>query len=321
MRATRPMPLFLLLLLGALRSAQAPQVTLKAAAAGFSAKLDCGTGGIAVTSATYEPTDPAIACEPINGKPLSDKDCRPVVATACDGKSSCDFPVCPYAEFPGGGPGNDGAACQAKTAPIVGDPCPNHVKAFVVEYDCTTDMGWTLVAVLLVGGGLYVGAGVAHGSKASGKPLALDSHPHHRQWQELRALAMDGAAYARARAQGRAGGYEPVRVEAASAAAGGGGGGRNVEGAKAGGSGGGGGGGKAKRDKQASEKRSSKSVKGKGSRTQPADAPAARTHRQQQDATEAPPRVSESEEGGAAAGTGSSSSAAGGGGRWVHLPG
>ena len=86
--------------------------------------------------------------------------------------------------------------------------------AQVVDWECTSTSGWTLVALIVGGGGLYVGIGVLFGAKTGGKPVALGSHPHCRQWHELRSLALDGLWYARGRAQGRGAGHEPIRCAA-----------------------------------------------------------------------------------------------------------
>eukprot|EP01043_Picozoa_sp_COSAG02_P042148 COSAG02_NODE_3558_length_6563_cov_38.861850_2_plen_359_part_00 len=44
---------------------------------------------------------------------------------------------------------------------------------------------------------LYVAGGVGFTAKSQGKAVALASHPHYPQWQEVRGLVMDGVKYAR----------------------------------------------------------------------------------------------------------------------------
>ena len=293
--------LLVVMVVGIPQAARAPQVTLPAAAAGFTADLDCGTGGaIVVTSALYEPADPTIVCTPLAGKPLPPKTVGPAVAEACDGKPSCVYPVCPYVGFPGGGPGNDGAACAKPAVPPTGDPCPNHPKQFVVEYSCT-HTGWMLAAMILVGGGVYVGGGVLHGSKAGGKAVALASHPHYGQWQELRALALDGVAYARGRARGATGGYETVRGAVSSGA-------RHGERPRQYSSNSG---------KQKGEKRPSSSSEKTSSKGTSKHSTNHRQKTQENDKTAVAPGTARAAPG--AALEADSSSAAGGGGRWVHV--
>lgn len=289
--------LVLLLVLGARRIAHAPHVTLPAAAAGYTAELECGKSTIQVSSALFEPTDPGAVCTPLQGKPLPDKEVGPIVATACNGKSTCNFPVCPFVGFGGGGPGNDGAACAAPAAPpVVGDPCPNKPKKFVVEYLCTR-AGWTFVAIAVVGCGLYIGGGLLYGSKVGGKSVALDSHPHHRQWLELRSLTLDGVAYARGWARGTTEGYQPVRGDAADSSGGKKPGRCSSSGGKSKGG---------KRPSSKSEKRSSN-----GATTDT-------SHRSQEDGHETKLGPSSAAVGSGAPTT-SISSASGGGGRWVHV--
>ena len=53
-----------------------------------------------------------------------------------------------------------------------------------------------LVALVLVVA-VYVGGGIGCSMRASGAPARIASHPHWRQWQELRSLCMDGMAFTR----------------------------------------------------------------------------------------------------------------------------
>ena len=291
------------MVLGARRVAHAPQVTLPAAAAGYTAELACGKSTIQVSSALFEPTDPGAVCTPLQGKPLPDKEVGSVVAIACNGKSTCSFPVCPFVGFSGGGPGNDGAACAAPAAPpVVGDPCPNKPKKFVVEYVCTR-AGWTFVAIVGVGCALYVGAGIIYGSKVGGKPVALDSHPHHHLWLELRSLTLDGVAYARGWVRGTAEGYQPVRGDDADSSGGKNGeqpGRRSSSGSKSKGG---------KRPSSKSEKRSSNGAARDASHRSKSQVDHGHETKLGQGAAVV----------GSGAPTTTVSSAAGGGGRWVHV--
>ena len=55
--------------------------------------------------------------------------------------------------------------------------------------------GVSLVAVLAVAGLVYIGGGVVLGSRATGKPLTAQVHPHWGRWQQLAALCADGVAH------------------------------------------------------------------------------------------------------------------------------
>ena len=163
--------------------------------------------------------------------------------------------------------------------------------------------GWTLAAALLVCGAVYVGLGVAHGSRTGGKKPGLALHPHHDRWMELLALCADGAAFARGGARKPRAGYAPV---------GGGGGSRRNSAAKAGEDRQGRGDGDRSRKKEKKEKgdkkeRRDKGTKGKRER---------RRGETEGDAVSAPPPPPAAPAPAPAAGT-----AAGDGGRWVHVPG
>ena len=161
--------------------------------------------------------------------------------------------------------------------------------------------GWTLAAALLVCGAVYVGLGVAHGSRTGGKKPGLALHPHHDRWMELLALCADGAAFARGGTRKPRAGYAPV-----------GGGSRRNSAAKAGEDRQGRGDGDRSRKKEKKEKgdkkeRRDKGTKGKRER---------RRGETEGDAVSAPPPPPAAPAPAPAAGT-----AAGDGGRWVHVPG
>ncbi len=297
-----PLHLMLLLVLVARRIAHAPQVTLPAAAAGHTAELECGKSTIQVSSALFEPTDPSVVCTPLQGKPLPDKEVGPIVATSCNGKSSCNFPVCPFAGFGVGGPGNDGVACAAAAAPpVVGDPCPNKPKKFVVEYLCTR-AGWTFVAIVVVGVGLYIGGGMLYASQVVGKPVALDSHPHHLRWLELRSLTLDGFAYARGCARGTTEKYQPICGDVADSSIG-----KNRE----------------QPNRQSSSDSKSKGGKRPSSKSQKRSSNGAAREASHRSKSQMDGRETKVGPGAATVGSGapttSISFAAGGGGRWVHV--
>ena len=63
---------------------------------------------------------------------------------------------------------------------------------------------------MLVGSVVYAGAGFAYNRKVKGAE-GLEALPHQAFWMELRAMVMDGVAFARG---GHGGGArEPLRVE------------------------------------------------------------------------------------------------------------
>jgi hypothetical protein len=289
--------LLLLLLLGAAPLVRAPEVKLAAAAAGKTAQLACHGGSIAIQSAIFTKAAGSTAvCTPTI--PGSVPDVTHVLAAACNGKLSCAFPVCPFKGFGAGD-------CPHSVMPPLGDPCPNVPKDFAADWKCTASGGWSLVALILGCGGLYVGLGVLFGSRAGGKRIALASHPHHRQWGELRALALDGLVFARALAHGQAAaGYEPVCRAAAAA-----GSDERAERPDEGKTKGGGSRGHSKREKPApTAKRDRKKNLPKGEAGASSPRKGQRTPRDEVKSAIASESVAPG-----------NTSAAGGGGRWVHI--
>ena len=168
--------------------------------------------------------------------------------------------------------------------------------------------GWTLAAALLVCGAVYVGLGVAHGSRAGGKKPGLALHPHHDRWMELLALCADGAAFARGGARKPGAGYAPVGGGSSSGVRSG----RRNSAAKAGEDRQGRGDGDRSRKKEKKEKGDKKERRekgGKGKRER-------RRGEREGDAVSAPPPPPTAPAPAPTAGT-----AAGDGGRWVHVPG
>jgi hypothetical protein len=70
-----------------------------------------------------------------------------------------------------------------------------------VEFYPPSRLGWTLSAILLLGGAAYVAGGVALGKRAGGKAAGLPAHPHYGRWLVLRGLCTDGVRFARSGGQ------------------------------------------------------------------------------------------------------------------------
>ena len=65
-----------------------------------------------------------------------------------------------------------------------------------VEWYGSSDWGWAVLAVLLGGGALYVGGGLAHGYRSKGL-AGTAALPHRGFWMEAAALVADGVAFSR----------------------------------------------------------------------------------------------------------------------------
>ena len=63
-------------------------------------------------------------------------------------------------------------------------------------------LGLIISVVLLLGGAIYAGGGVALGARAGAGKRGLSAHPHFAQWQELRGLVLDGARFTQRRLRG-----------------------------------------------------------------------------------------------------------------------
>jgi hypothetical protein len=105
-----------------------------------------------------------------------------------------------------GGSGNEdpGAMCWLKKELSPVDPAPNRANAKITVgfVNCPGAWGATFLVTLAVAVGLYVGGGVALGSRGGEKP-SLAAHPHYLGFANAAGLVADGAAFARARVQGR----------------------------------------------------------------------------------------------------------------------
>ena len=68
----------------------------------------------------------------------------------------------------------------------------------VAELWCDPGSAWGLavLGLLVVGGGSYVGGGIALGRRVGGSSAGLQAHPHWHRWLELRGLVHDGVRFA-----------------------------------------------------------------------------------------------------------------------------
>ena len=67
----------------------------------------------------------------------------------------------------------------------------------VAELWCDPGSAWGLavLGLLVVGGGSYVGGGIALGRRVGGSSAGLQAHPHWHRWLELRGLVHDGVRF------------------------------------------------------------------------------------------------------------------------------
>lgn len=63
--------------------------------------------------------------------------------------------------------------------------------------------GWGFILVLSLSAVGYVALGVGLRVKRNGAPVAIASHPHYPQWQDLRGLVADGVQMTRAKLTGK----------------------------------------------------------------------------------------------------------------------
>lgn len=81
---------------------------------------------------------------------------------------------------------------------------------------CGAQWGWTVIGILVLGGGAYVGGGILLGGRAgrgSGKAAHMSAHPHFEQWMEVRGLFNDGVRFCQGGGRGQVaagGGYARV---------------------------------------------------------------------------------------------------------------
>ena len=76
---------------------------------------------------------------------------------------------------------------QCPLLPAPGDP--------IGDEESSSGNGWTIVILLTVGAGMYVGGGVGftryYKKEDNGQPI-LTAHPHYSMWQEVPPLLSDG---------------------------------------------------------------------------------------------------------------------------------
>eukprot|EP01051_Picozoa_sp_SAG22_P019788 SAG22_NODE_3764_length_1538_cov_1.357192_1_plen_333_part_00 len=85
--------------------------------------------------------------------------------------------------------------CPAANCCLQAEPC-------VAPCSLPAGAGWTFVALLLVGSGLYVAGGVAHSVQVRGVPLSAGPGqllPHTEHWLAVLGLVQDGLVFTKAR--------------------------------------------------------------------------------------------------------------------------
>ena len=87
--------------------------------------------------------------------------------------------------------------CNIACAGNPAEKCGALGRNSVMRVSCGSAWGFSFLNIFGVFSLLYVAAGVGFAAKTQGKSLALVSHPHYVQWQEVRGLVMDGIEYAR----------------------------------------------------------------------------------------------------------------------------
>jgi hypothetical protein len=81
--------------------------------------------------------------------------------------------------------------------------CPESACQMTAEGVCEmSTTGWVFVAVLLLAGLVYVGAGTAYNAKTKGLSLSAEALPHRDFWTEIQGLCADGLALVIATAKG-----------------------------------------------------------------------------------------------------------------------
>eukprot|EP01047_Picozoa_sp_COSAG01_P089150 COSAG01_NODE_21327_length_907_cov_1.142327_1_plen_163_part_10 len=123
------------------------------------AHLACSVGTIYIDSADYgsnylpqggtctpNPSTPGCHCQ-CGGEhakpPGSTVDVARKMAPVCNGRKTCDFPICWTVPSAG--------ACAAPTAVALGDPCTQCFKTFRAIYSCSWGADFLLIVLLGVG--------------------------------------------------------------------------------------------------------------------------------------------------------------------------
>ena len=85
---------------------------------------------------------------------------------------------------------------------------------------CSANWGIYVLVLAAVAGTLYLGGGVAAGSR-QGRGTGMTAHPHFKLWQELYGLALDGVEFARHARDGGSAKYMQANAATATAHSGG----------------------------------------------------------------------------------------------------
>ena len=94
-------------------------------------------------------------------------------------------------------PGVETAESNGCTMACPGDSaehCGGGWTSYVVAIDCPSDVGWKFVFALALCAAVYIGGGLAHSKKVTGRAEL----PHRQSWTQLWGLVQDGVAYTRA---------------------------------------------------------------------------------------------------------------------------
>ena len=67
---------------------------------------------------------------------------------------------------------------------------------------CSSNWGYYVLAIFVVGGGLYLGGGIAMGFQKNGRVMRVAAHPHYALWLQLYGLVWDGLQFSRRRGGG-----------------------------------------------------------------------------------------------------------------------
>ena len=87
--------------------------------------------------------------------------------------------------------------CNSACAGNPAEKCGALGRNSIMRVSCGSAWGFSFVNIFGALSLLYVAAGVGFAAKTQGKSVALVSHPHYTQWQEVRGLVMDGIEYAK----------------------------------------------------------------------------------------------------------------------------